>query len=170
MDRRTTKIVGICLLSLGILLLLSEYGFLYRIHLKWPSILLIVGAALLIAYFTSKPRLVYLEGGCLLVWLGLLFSFVERGWQGHHYGLYWPGIIIAVGLSEITVGSISPARRKRIFSGLMLIVIGGVLQFFTLRGWHRFGYESLIAICGLVMILFGIKLFGEAFFRKEERV
>ncbi len=162
MNRNGTIILGVCLILMGGYLLLSEYGLAFSINLSWPWILIVIGAALLIAFFSSKPRYSYLTGGNILIMLGIYFTIVHD-FLGARYGYsrYWPGIILAIGAGLLVSGLMSNRQRHLITSGFTMLIIGGALQFFTLQGWHRFGAGSVSVVFGIILVAIGLKLVSD---------
>lgn len=159
MDRKSTVILGVCFIILGVFLIFSEYWRPFRITITWPAILIILGAAMLVAYFMYKPKAGYLKGGNILLWLGLYFALIhDILHRQDDYGRLWPGIIIVIGLALISTAVMSAAHRKLLGSGLVVVTIGVVLQALTLYGWHHFGENEAVLIAGLVLIAIGVKL------------
>jgi hypothetical protein len=168
MTQKGTVFVGILLIIFGAYLLLSEYGFGFRINLSWPIILIVLGLALLVGYYTSKPKIDYLRGGFILIALGIYFYVIhEIIGTGHGYSNYWPGIIIAVGIGLMAAGALNRDDRRTLTSGMIVTGVGAVLQYFTLADWRWHGPGGISVLIGVGLILLGIKFVIDFAFRRK---
>lgn len=167
MKRAPTMVVGVVLVIIGAYLLLAEYGLTIRFHVSWPLILIVIGGALIAAFYTSKPRTGFLIGGCIVLWLGAFFIAMENYFEYRFgYSRLWPGFIIVIGLANITAALLSEKARKNFAPGVILLGIGGACLLYTFGGWHALGFTNLTVLAAVVIILLGFKLIVDFFVRK----
>ncbi|MDF2986734.1 MAG: hypothetical protein K0R50_2244 [Eubacterium sp.] len=129
--RKNNSIVGLLLISIGVIVLLLRVLFgirLFEFNTNdfWVFIVLLVGLSFELAFFLtgSKPGLL-IPGG-IITTIGLLFMFeVATDWNFTEYT--WPVYIlsVAVGLFQMYIFS----RREK---GLLIasLIVGGVSAFF----------------------------------------
>lgn len=170
MTRHQTVIVAVILILIGTQMLLEQYGGPSFLNLSWPVIVIIIGGAMIAAFYISKPENAYLLNGCTIVWIGIFFQLMESYLKhAFSYGQMWPGLIIAVGLGQITASLLKRGLLRYLGSGIFLTAGGAVLLYFTFREWHRMGYPTMITILAASMILLGIKLVLDFFFEGKEK-
>ncbi len=170
MNRTQTIIIGVALIVLGAYLLLSEYGYPFRIHVSWPVILLVVGGALIAAFFISKPKTGYLFSGSLVLWLGVFFLLMENAFEYYYgYSRLWPGFIIVVGLAHLTTAILNPAAKKHLGPATFFIAAGTVLMFFSFIGWRMIRSINIVTIIAVITIIIGLKYVVEFFMTIREK-
>ena len=170
MNRRTTVVIGAALVIFGIYLLLSEYGYGFRLHVSWPLILLVVGAALIASFFTAKPKTGNLFLGALVFWLGIFFLLMENQLEySIGYGRMWPGFVIALALAHLTTGFLKPSARRHISTGVLLLGVGAICFFISFHGFRNLGFLNLMSVVGIVVIIFGLKLIFDFFLGAREK-
>ncbi|HUX07560.1 MAG TPA: DUF5668 domain-containing protein [Acidobacteriota bacterium] len=170
MNRTQTIIIGVALIILGAYLLLSEYGYPFRIHVSWPVILLVVGGALIAAYYISKPKTTYLFSGSLVFWLGVFFMLMENALEYYYgYSHLWPGFIIVIGLAHLTTAVLSQSARKHLAAASLFIAVGVVLLFFTFTGWRTIRSINVITAIAVITIIIGFKYVLEFFLTIREK-
>ena len=170
MTRGQTVIIAIVLIAVGALMLLSRYGLPFLQSVSWPLVLVVIGSAMMAAFYISKPKKIYLLNGSILVWLGIYFFVVENFLEAYYsYDQLWPGIIIAVGVGQSTASLMSSKLRYHIITGLMLIAGGSALFFFTYGGFEGLSYSNFIVLVSAVLILIGLKLILDFFIASREK-
>lgn len=168
MNRSGTRLLGLILITFGIALLFNEYGFGLRINFTWPVFLFFTGGVLLAAYFTSRPRQGFLQGGMILVSLGIYFTLMEDvPALKLRYSQHWPGILIAIGIGLLVSGIIDRRSRKMIGAGIMTAGIGAAILLFSIGGWRHFGPRSVSLLFGIVLLLVGVKVVIDVFIKKK---
>ena len=167
MKRGNTVVIGAALVVVGAYMLLAEYGLTIRFRVSWPLILMVVGGAMIAAFYTSKPRVEFLLGGCIVLWLGVFFLAMGNYLQhAFGYSRLWPGFIIVVGLAHTTAALLSERARKCFTPGVILLAVGAACLLFTFRGWRALGLTNLTVLAAVVIILLGCKLIVDFFVRK----
>jgi hypothetical protein len=170
LGRSGTIVVGIVLIAAGVLLLLSEYGFVRNFRISWPVILIIVGVAMLVAYHTSKPKWSYLEGGFVLILLGLVFYWIhDIVGPAEGYRTWWPLIVIAAGLGQLLAELYGPIQRRQIVPSLVTIAIGGLLLALALNEWRTWDIDVIAFAGGSILIFIGLIVLAQGFAGKGGR-
>ena len=106
---RSGMLGGLLLIGGGLLFLLRNLGIVYfdNIGQYWPVIPIVVGVSRLIS--SRSPREVM--SGVILGGVGTLFLLRNLGIiYGNLWGVFWPGILIAVGLSMLVKNMYGPER------------------------------------------------------------
>ncbi len=129
--RKNNSIVGLLLISVGVIVLLLRalFGirlFEFNTNDFWVFIVLLVGLSFELAFFMTDSKPGLLVPGGIITTIGLLFMFeVATDWNFAEYT--WPVYIlsVAVGLFQMYIFS----RREK---GLLIasLIVGGVAAFF----------------------------------------
>ena len=158
-------ILGVILISAGILFLLGEITGLVSFDLLWPLIIVAVGIAFFIGMFIGGPDAGHLAiPGSIITMVGLIF-FVQNAfnaWETWSYA--WALIIVAVGFGLWVHGlwSKRPDLRidgqKLIQTGLVLFVIFGlafslIFNYFGIAEGNFSFWGLLLAAVGLYLLL-----------------
>jgi hypothetical protein len=170
MNRNQTVIVGLAMIIIGAYILLAEYGLPFRIHASWPVILMVIGAALIAAFFFTKPRVGYLFAGSLIFWLGIFFMLIENMLE-HYYGYarLWPGFLIVVGLAHLSTALLAPSQAKHLGGAVFFLAMGSVFFYFTFTGWQSIRFDNIVTIIAIFIIFAGFKLVLDFFLILKER-
>jgi hypothetical protein len=91
-------IVGLLVIAVGVLFLLKNAGILYfdDIWQYWPVILIVFG----ISKLANTHSASHVTSGLILSGIGTIFLLKNLGYiHGDIWAYFWPGILIAVGLS-----------------------------------------------------------------------
>jgi hypothetical protein len=158
MNRKQTVLVGVALIVLGAYMLLAEYGYPFRIHASWPVILMIIGGALMAAFFLTKPRTGYLFAGSLVFWLGVFFMLMENAMEDQFgYSRLWPGFLIVLGLAHLSTAIFTPSRAKHLSGAFFFLAVGSAMLFFTFTGWRAVRVDNVVTIIAIFIIFAGLR-------------
>ncbi|MFA4885462.1 MAG: LiaF domain-containing protein [Desulfotomaculaceae bacterium] len=152
--RRSSFLLGIAVIALGVILLLNNFDILnvsvgYLISTYWPVLLVIWGVDLVIPDSESKSFKLRRKSGALVT--GLILIALGVLIIGHNLGLYelnfsifwrlfWPVVIILIGWSFLRGTSGSGGVHWAVMSGIELKQKGWKLEdgsFFALMGGVR---------------------------------
>lgn len=155
---RARDISGIILIVTGILFWVgSQFGLFLGIGTLWPLLILGIGIAFEVGYFTSMKVPGLLVPGGIFITLGVLFFFESlTHWQFSEYT--WPAypLSVAVGLLELYLFSErSPALL------IPVLILGGLaalawltMIFGALALWISWGSVIPLVLIGLGLFLF----------------
>lgn len=168
MKKDPLKVVGLMLLGLGIYMLLAEYGLIFRISFSNQLFLIVVGAAMLLAFFHTKPQKTYLIWGNILIFLGIGLAFTESASyfiDGDHKEL---ALVAFIGLAIFTSGLMSKDHRYLISYGVPT-TIGGIMIsiYYWRKNLNLRLWDDDIVLLGAIFILAGIKLVLDVWFGKK---
>ena len=91
-------IIGLAVIAVGVLFLLRNVGILYfdDIGQYWPVILIVIGISKLANTHSASS----VTSGLIIGGIGTIFLLRNLGYiYGNIWAYFWPGILIAVGLS-----------------------------------------------------------------------
>ena len=169
MNKNSLSAIGIVFLGLGIYMILAEYGLIFKIEFSWPIVLILIGAAMLIAFFNTKPEKDYLIWGNILLFIGIAITFIDNSSKftiyEHQIFIYF----IFVGLAVLASGLMSRDYRYLISYGIPLTAFGIFLNFYyfrkniNLRFW-----DTDFAVVGVICMLIGLKLVLDIWFGKRD--
>lgn len=136
-DEKRGRIVGGSILILiGGLFLLDNLDVL---EFSWPMILIGIGAALLLQSVLDK-RHQPVQGGVLLLLLGLIFLADQERWLPWGMNRDWPLILFAIGISMIVAYWVKPRKRGNLTGGIIILTIASI---FLATEYHYFEWYVL---------------------------
>lgn len=156
MNRNSNIIVGAVLITLGILFLMSNLGYIsFSWNYLWPLALLVPGLYMHFAFFTGIDRNpgILVPGGILTTYGALFYANILFGW--HMMANLWPLFLlgIAVGLFELYLFGNHD-------KGLLVpvAILGGIGGSALLRNFIYFDLKDylipvLLIIIGLAVIV-----------------
>jgi hypothetical protein len=170
MTRGQTVLVAVILIAAGTLTLVAQYGLPFYIEFSWPMILLVIGGAMVAAFYLTKPKKGYLLNGCIIIWLGFYFLTMESRLGAHFgYDQLWPGILVAVGLGQFTAAVLSRELRLYMIGAFIVAAGGAVLLYFTITGSEELSYTNIVVLVAIALILLGVKLVLDFFVEGKVR-
>jgi hypothetical protein len=170
MTRGQTVLTAVILIAAGILMLVAQYGLPFYIEFSWPMILLVIGGAMIAAFYLTKPKKGYLLNGCIVLWLGFYFLTMESR-LGFYFGYdrLWPGLLLAVGLGQLTAAALSRELRLYMIGAVIVAGGGAVLLYFTITGCGELSYSNVALLVAIALILLGVKLVLDFFVEGKVR-
>ena len=136
-EEKRGRIVGGSILILigGIFLLdnLDVFDF------SWPLILVGIGAILLIQSVLDKQHQP-VQGGVLLLLLGLVFLADQENWLPWGMSRDWPLLLFAVGISSIAGYWANPKKRGNLTGGIFMLAIASL---FLATEYHYFDWDVI---------------------------
>jgi predicted membrane protein len=115
----STLVSGGALITVGVLLLLNQLGFIHNWFNFWAAVFFFVG--LLNVVQSGRTRL----WGVLLMAVGALFELDQLGYVHVRFETYWPVFVIAAGLLMIWRAYQPPAESGGLSPHLNVIAIFG---------------------------------------------
>ncbi len=155
MNRNSGFVIGAVLIAIGVLFMLSNFGYVnFSFNYLWPMALLIPGIYMHFAFFTGidKNPGILVPAGILTTYGGLFLVNVLFGWQ--LMGSLWPFFIlgVAIGLFELYLFG----NRDK---GLLIpVAILGAVGFTALSGpviqdLKKYATAVILIIVGVSVIL-----------------
>ena len=145
----STRIVGITLVVIGLLILLGQMGVDF-FGWVWPVLLCVIGGALLWSWYTRGDDSGKVFSGVLLVLLALFFLFMRRG--DADMIRHWPFFVLAPGIALLVMSRIDRSRRDASVPGWIAIGAALALYFFT-SGLFMGLMGFLFGLIGMVLRL-----------------
>ncbi|MCB2201038.1 hypothetical protein KQI63_16695 [bacterium] len=133
-EKRGRIVGGSILILIGGLFLLDNLDL---FEFSWPMILIGIGAVLLIQSVLDKHHQP-VQGGVLLLLLGLVFLADQERWLPWGMSRDWPLILFAVGISSIVGYWANPKKRGSLTGGIILLAIGAI---FLATEYHYFEWK-----------------------------
>ena len=102
-------LMGVLLISLGVIFLLGTFGMvdLPSIWHWWPAILIVIGAAQVIAPSSGKQA----ASGVSLILIGLWLFACLNHWYGLRFRNAWPILLVIFGLESVVTALLDRGRK-----------------------------------------------------------
>jgi hypothetical protein len=150
-EKKHSPIPGLILIVIGILILLSNFEiFDLEFGTMWIYIIILLGALFWIGFLFDRSQAGRLMPGTVLLTIGLVFYYSERGdWDPMAH--LWPFFILAPAFGFYAMVFIGKRERGLLIPAGILTVIG---LFFLLES---FDYEFQL-ILGIALVVIGVLL------------
>jgi hypothetical protein len=154
MNNKISLIIGILLVILGIVFIANTLHI-WSLESSWPMILLIIGSAFFVAFFSSKTNPGVLLPGAILIITSIPFFICSTSDQWHLMASLWPMFLLgpAIGFFLMYFGGI---RDK----GLLVpafILTGLTAIFFLAFSYFSYLWPIVFILAGGIFIFLGIK-------------
>lgn len=150
---KTTTIIGVLLIVLGILFLGPTLG-LFTLKLMWPAILLLIGLGFILA-FVSAPKLPgLLMPGAILVVSSIPFFICTFSGDWFRMASLWPIFIFSVSIGLFLMYFLGSKHKGLRRAALILLGIGIVS--YLIFNYIRFIFPILFLAAGLILIFIGL--------------
>lgn len=147
MGSHRNRILGTALVAIGLLMLLAEMG-LTGLGWLWPTILLVIGAAMLYGYYKERDDSGKVFTAITLVLLACYFLMSRGG--SLETSRHWPFFVLAPGFGLLVMSRIDVQRRDAMVPGWIMVGVACVGYFFSLGIFSRL-MGLLLGILGLVL-------------------
>lgn len=141
------RILGTALVAIGLLMLLSEMG-LTGLGWLWPSILLVIGVAMLYGYYRERDDSGKVFTASTLVLLSFFFLLSHR--DAIETTRHWPFFLLAPGIGLLVMSRVDAQRRDAMVPGWILVGVAAVGYFFSLGIFSRL-VALLFGLVGLIL-------------------
>lgn len=153
MNDRISLVFGILLVFLGIVFIANTLDI-WSLESSWPIILLIIGAAFLIAYFSSRTNPGVLMPGAIFIVTSIPFFICSFSGQWHLMAKLWPTFLLgpAIGFFLMYFGG---SKDK----GLLIpafILTGIAVVFFLAFSYYSYLWPIVFILAGGVFIFLGL--------------
>lgn len=141
------RILGTALVAIGLLMLLSEMGI-TGLGWLWPTILLVIGIAMLFGYYRDRDDSGKVFTASTLVLLAFFFLLSHQGTL--ESSRHWPFFILAPGIGLLAMARVDAQRRDAMVPGWIMVAVAAVGYFFSLGIFSRL-IGLLFGLLGLVL-------------------
>ena len=163
--KRKRILIGIITIIISIAVLIVNLSIIENDFAKlWPTLLLLLGVILYIAYFATKKRhnRVGLSFLATFVSVSSIPLFILTFTSFNNFNYLWPGFILAIGCGLMTVYLYGEKRRGTLFLAQILLVI-------PLLIWIFFAMSSKFGVViGIVLLMIGVSFLARGFIREEK--
>ena len=150
---KTTLIIGILLILLGLLFLGPTFGIFRLAHI-WPAILLILGLGFIFAFFSAPKLYGLLMPGAVLLLSSIPFlicAFSDNWYQMSHL---WPIFILSVSIGFFLMFFFGKRETGLMIPALILLALGIVS--FLIFNYIKYVLPILFLTSGLVLVFSGL--------------
>ena len=148
MAKHSNRMVGIALVIAGSLFTITSSGI-FNIERFWPILLLLIGAALMLAFIKGPKQTSLLFSGIVLVSISIIFQYCAMNeWSA--MSLLWPLFLLAVGIGFLAEYFFVAKDNTRLSLGVVLAASSLVLfamHYFLGRFW-----PVLLIVIGIIFI------------------
>ncbi len=141
------RILGTALVAIGLLMLLSEMG-LTGLGWLWPSILLVIGVAMLYGYYRERDDSGKVFTATTIVLLSFFFLLSHQG--ALDTSRHWPFFVLAPGIGLLVMSRVDAQRRDAMVPGWIMVGAAAVGYFFSLGIFSRL-VALLFGLVGLIL-------------------
>jgi len=153
MQNKTTFIIGVLLIVLGLIFVANSIG-LWSLAASWPSVLLLVGIGILLGYIASPKNYGLLMPAVILIISSIpLFVCAMTGDWVKMIKL-WPIFVLGPSVGFILMYYAGPREKGLLVPALILAVTG--ILFLVVFNYFTFFWPILFFAAGLILI--GISL------------
>lgn len=156
---RTTTIIGVLLIILGVLFLGPTFG-LFTLKLMWPAVLLLIGIGFFLAYITAPKITGFLMPGSILVVSSIPFFICTFSGDWFRMSTLWPLFIFSVSLGLFLMYFLG-SKNKGLRSAALILLGVGVVSFLIFN-YIRFVFPIIFIAAGLILMFIGLS-------RKKEK-
>ena len=161
-----TIIISIAVLIVNLSLIENDFAKL------WPTLLLLLGVILYIAYFSTKKRhnRVGLSFLATFVSVSSIPLFILTFTSFDNFNYLWPGFILAIGCGLMTVYLYGERRRGTSRgSGRGTLFLAQILLAIPLLIWIFFAMRSKFGVViGIVLLMIGVSFLARGLIREEK--
>ena len=169
-NRRGAIIPGLLLMLLGAYLLAQNLNVpLPGLDRLWPAFPLIFGLAFILQFFLggrTDDGLIFVGvAGTLVGAFFFLFTLGRLEWS--QMGTYWPVFVVGGGVAFLAQWLVRPAQRGLLVPAFLALVVGLVALVLNLRLVNRELAEQISKLWPVLLILGGLAVLGQYFFRSR---
>ena len=169
-NRRGAIIPGLLLMLLGAYLLAQNLNVpLPGLDQLWPAFPLVFGLAFILQFFLggrTDDGLIFVGmAGALVGAFFFLFTLGRLEWS--QMGTYWPVFVVAGGVAFLAQWLVRPAQRGLLVPAFLALVVGLVALVLNLRLVNRELAEQISKLWPVLLILGGLAVLGQYFFRNR---
>ncbi len=150
---KTTTIIGVLLIVLGILFLGPTLG-LFTLKLMWPAILLLLGLGFILAFVSARKLPGLLMPGAILVVSSIPFFICTFSGDWFRMASLWPIFIFSVSIGLFLMYFLG-SKHKGLRSAALILLGVGVLSFLIFN-YIRFIFPILFIAAGLILVFIGL--------------
>lgn len=170
-NRRSAIIPGLLLMLLGAYLLAQNLNVpLPGLDQLWPAFPLIFGLAFILQFFfggRTDDGLIFVGvAGMLVGAFFFLFTLGRLEWS--QMGTYWPVFVVVGGVAFLAQWLVRPAQRGLLVPAFLALVVGLVALVLNLRLVNRELAEQISKLWPVLLILGGLAVLGQYFFRNRK--
>jgi hypothetical protein len=135
----------------------------------WPAFPLIFGLAFILQFFLggrTDDGLIFVGmAGALVGAFFFLFTLGRLEWS--QMGTYWPVFVVVGGVAFLAQWLVRPAQRGLLVPTFLALVVGLVALVLNLRLVNRELAEQISKLWPVLLILGGLAVLGQYFFRNR---
>lgn len=150
-------LIGIILVVLGGWLLARQLGMnLPGLNALWPALLIILGVASFISYFTDRnpDRIFFGVAGPLLGAFFFVFTLGRLGWGDMR--VYWPVFVLIFSAASLAQWIAVPARRNLLAQAAVGLLVGLFFMAYNLNLLNRVLAQQVLTLWPLILIVLGL--------------
>ena len=167
--KRKRILIGIITIIISIAVLIVNLSIIENDFAKlWPTLLLLLGVILYIAYFATRKRhnRVGLSFLATFVSVSSIPLFILTFTSFNYFNYLWPGFILATGCGLMTVYLYGERRRG---TGRGTLFLAQILLVIPLLIWIFFAMSSKFGVViGIVLLMIGVSFLARGLIREEK--
>jgi hypothetical protein len=146
---KTTMIIGILLVLLGVLFLGPAFGLFTLAHI-WPAILLLVGVGFFMAFFAAPKLYGLLMPGAVLLISGIPLLICSLSGDWYQMSRLWPIFIISISIGFFLMYFLGK-RQNGLFVPAFILLSLGIVSFLIFN-YIKYIFPILFLASGLILI------------------
>lgn len=150
---KTTLIIGVILIALGILFLGPSLNI-FSLTVMWPAILLLIGIGFFMAYFAAPKLYGLLMPASVLVLFSIPFFMCTFSGDWRQMDRLWPLFVLAVAVGFLFMYFLGGKQRGLMVTGLILVGFSAVS--YVIVSYIKLVFPILFIVGGLVMVYMGL--------------